>query len=235
MCECSPVATRSRCTFWWSIVLSVYVPGNVHCSHRFIMSMVTGSYLTVRCVHPSKLELSLDVILILDQRHRRWSNITMTLGQPILFAGHGCFQRQVILQQYNAHMDGIMHKWANPHETCNMKYRIKQINTNSHNKVTISVSKWSNPECETRILIKFWLSITYILIVFLMWVRPLVHDAILMVIKLTVKMIYNAKRFWYILCRTKLNRQNHVALVFYLTSQNSTFIRRLNLLLNINT
>ena len=34
-------------------------------------------------------------------------------------------------------LDGIMHKWANPHfddfekkSRCNMKYRIKQINTN---------------------------------------------------------------------------------------------------------
>ena len=36
-------------------------------------------------------------------------------------------------------MDGIMHKWSNPHfdnfekkSRCNMKYRIKRINTNNH-------------------------------------------------------------------------------------------------------
>ena len=40
------------------------------------------------------------------------------------------------------------------------------------------MTKWSNPECETRILIKLLLSMTYIFIVFLMWVTPLVHDAI---------------------------------------------------------
>ena len=42
------------------------------------------------------------------------------------------------------------------------------------------MTKWCNPECETRILIKLLLSKTYISIVFvfLMWVRPLVHGAI---------------------------------------------------------
>ena len=50
-----------------------------------------------------------------------------------------------------------------------MKYRIKRINTNYHKKVTKSVTKWSNPEL---------LSMTYIFIVLLMWVSPLVHDAI---------------------------------------------------------
>ena len=40
------------------------------------------------------------------------------------------------------------------------------------------MTKWSNPECETHILIKLLLSKTYIFIVFLMWVSPLVHDAI---------------------------------------------------------
>ena len=80
-------------------------------------------------------------------------------------------------------LDGIMHKWANPQyfekkSLCNMKYRIKRINTNYHEKVTKSVTKWSNPECETCILIKLLLSMTYIFIVFLMWARPLVHDAI---------------------------------------------------------
>ena len=70
-------------------------------------------------------------------------------------------------------MDVIMHKWSNPHfgdfekkSRCNMKYRIKRINTNYHKKVTKSVTKWSNPECETRILIKLLLSKTYIFIVF---------------------------------------------------------------------
>ena len=38
------------------------------------------------------------------------------------------------------------------------------------------MTKWSNPECETRIL-KLLLSMTYIFIDFLMWVSPLVHDA----------------------------------------------------------
>ena len=82
-------------------------------------------------------------------------------------------------------MDGIMHKWADPHfddfekkSRCNMKYRIKRVNRNLHKKLTKPVTKWSNPECETRILIKFYLSMTYIFIVFLMWVSPLVHDAI---------------------------------------------------------
>ena len=39
--------------------------------------------------------------------------------------------------QLNSHLDGIMHKWSNPHfddfekkSRCNMKYRIKRINTN---------------------------------------------------------------------------------------------------------
>ena len=40
------------------------------------------------------------------------------------------------------------------------------------------MTKWSNPVCATRILIKLLLSMTYILIVFLMWISPLVHDAI---------------------------------------------------------
>ena len=40
------------------------------------------------------------------------------------------------------------------------------------------MTKWFNPECETRILIKLLLSMTHIFIVFLMWVSPLVHDAI---------------------------------------------------------
>ena len=60
-----------------------------------------------------------------------------------------------------------MHKWANPHfdgfekkSRSNMKYRIKRINTDEHKKVTQSVIKWSNPECETRILIKLLLSMT---------------------------------------------------------------------------
>ena len=62
---------------------------------------------------------------------------------------------------------------------CNMKYRIKRINTNQHKKVTKSVTKWSNPECENmKILIKLLLSMTYNFIVFSMWVSPLVHDAI---------------------------------------------------------
>ena len=67
----------------------------------------------------------------------------------------------------------IMHKWANPHfddfekkSRSNMKYKIKRINTNYHKKVTKSVTKWSNPQCETRILIKLLLSMTYIFIVF---------------------------------------------------------------------
>ena len=47
-----------------------------------------------------------------------------------------------------------------------MKYRIKRMNTNEHKKVTKSVTKWSNPECETRILIMLLLSKTYIFIVF---------------------------------------------------------------------
>ena len=58
-----------------------------------------------------------------------------------------------------------MHKWSNPHfddfekrSRCNMKYGINQINTNYHRKVTKSVTKWSNPECETLILIKLLLS-----------------------------------------------------------------------------
>ena len=58
-----------------------------------------------------------------------------------------------------------MHKWANPHfddfekkSHSNMEYRIKRINTDKHKKVTKSVTKWSNPECETRILIKLLLS-----------------------------------------------------------------------------
>ena len=40
------------------------------------------------------------------------------------------------------------------------------------------MTKWSNPECETRILTKLLLSKTYIFIVFLMWASPLVHEAI---------------------------------------------------------
>ena len=40
------------------------------------------------------------------------------------------------------------------------------------------MTKWSNPECEARILIKLLLSMTYIFIVFLWWVSSLVHDAI---------------------------------------------------------
>ena len=40
------------------------------------------------------------------------------------------------------------------------------------------MTKWSNPECETLILIKLLLSKTYIFIVFLICVSPLVHDAI---------------------------------------------------------
>ena len=35
-----------------------------------------------------------------------------------------------------------------------------------------------NTQCETRILIKLLLSMTYIFIVFPMWFTPLVHDAI---------------------------------------------------------
>ena len=61
-----------------------------------------------------------------------------------------------------------------------MQCRIKRINTNYHKKVTTSVPKWFNPECETRILIKLLLSMTYIFMFFLMWVSPLVHDAIQM-------------------------------------------------------
>ena len=82
-------------------------------------------------------------------------------------------------------LDDIMHKWSSPHfddvekkSRCNMKYRMKRINTNEHKKVTKSVTRLSNPECETRILSKLLLSKTYIFIVFLMWVGPLVHDAI---------------------------------------------------------
>ena len=70
-------------------------------------------------------------------------------------------------------MDGIMHKWANPHfddfekkSRCKVEYRIKRINTNEHKKVTKSGTKWSNSECETRILIKLLLSMTHIFIIF---------------------------------------------------------------------
>ena len=50
--------------------------------------------------------------------------------------------------------------------------------------VTKSVTKWFNPQCDTRILIKLLLSMTYIFIVFLMWVSPLVHDAIQLIVDL---------------------------------------------------
>ena len=50
--------------------------------------------------------------------------------------------------QNDLYLDGIMHKWANPHlydmekKSCsNMKYRIKRIKTNLHEKVTKSVTK----------------------------------------------------------------------------------------------
>ena len=64
-----------------------------------------------------------------------------------------------------------MHKWANPHfddfekkSRCNMKYRIKRIHKNYNKKVTKSVTRWSNPECEIHRLIKLLLSMTYIFI-----------------------------------------------------------------------
>ena len=44
------------------------------------------------------------------------------------------------------------------------------------------MTKWSHPQCETRILIKLLLSMTYIFIVFKMWVSPLLYDAIQLVI-----------------------------------------------------
>ena len=51
------------------------------------------------------------------------------------------------------------------------------------------MTKWSNAECETRILIKLLLSMTYIFIVFLMWVSPLVHDAIHLCTSMTLSNI----------------------------------------------
>ena len=42
------------------------------------------------------------------------------------------------------------------------------------------MTKWSNPECETRILIKLFINDIYLSLFFLMWVSPLVHDAIQM-------------------------------------------------------
>ena len=84
-------------------------------------------------------------------------------------------------------MDGIMQKWANPHfddfEEKIVQQHEVQDKTNRY-KLTQKGNKisdqMSNPECETRIFIKLLLSMTYIFIVFLMWVSPLVHDAIQM-------------------------------------------------------
>ena len=73
------------------------------------------------------------------------------------------------------HLDGIMHKWANPHfgdfEKKSRMYSMKHVQdeTNKYKltqKRNKSVTKWSNPECETRILIKLLLSMTYIFNVF---------------------------------------------------------------------
>ena len=83
-------------------------------------------------------------------------------------------------------MDGIIHKWANPHfgdfeEKISLQHEV-QDKTNKHKltqKVTKWVTEWSNPECEIRISIKLLLSMTYNFIVFsIMWVSPLVHDSI---------------------------------------------------------
>ena len=53
------------------------------------------------------------------------------------------------------------------------KYKLTQ----KGNKISDQIVYY--PECETRILIKLLLSMTYIFIVFcLMWVSPLVHNAI---------------------------------------------------------
>ena len=52
------------------------------------------------------------------------------------------------------------------------------------------MTKWSNPECETRILIKLLLAKTYIFIVFLMWVSPLVDDAIHLSVKFAMQTMH---------------------------------------------
>ena len=57
----------------------------------------------------------------------------------------------LVIQQY--HMNGIMHKWANPHfdefEKKIVQQHEVQDKTNKykkHKKVTKSVNKWSNPQ-----------------------------------------------------------------------------------------